>query len=82
DLQGHVSVQLGIGGTVDLAHASFTDLLKNLVVTDRCSEHETPPHAAMQLEFMLRGEGGKGNGNGATGEQCQWPKVAHRSSNR
>lgn len=31
------------------------------------SEHETPPHDAMQLEFMLRREGGKGNGNPVPG---------------
>ncbi len=27
DLQRHVPVQLGIGGTVDHSHAPFTDLL-------------------------------------------------------
>ncbi len=42
DFQRHVPVQLGIGGTVDFAHASLANFLKNLVMRDGLAEHGTP----------------------------------------
>ncbi len=39
DLQRHVPVQLGIGGTVDHSHAAFTDLLQNLVMANGRADH-------------------------------------------
>ncbi len=43
DLQRHIRVQLGIGGTVHHSHASFTDLFQNLVMADRLAD-QVPPH--------------------------------------
>ncbi len=53
DLQCHVPVQLGIGGTVDLSHASFAYLLKNFVVADRLADHEVP-HLVDSFVLNLR----------------------------
>jgi hypothetical protein len=40
--KGHVPVQLGIGGTVDLTHSAFTDLLNYFVMADACPDHSSP----------------------------------------
>ena len=48
-------------GFVDLSHAAFADLLQDFVMRDRLAEHENPPHCAVQLRSMLRGEGVNGN---------------------
>jgi len=42
DLQGHVLVELGVGGTVDLAHTAFTDLLQNFVMADAGPDQDSP----------------------------------------
>ena len=42
DFQRDISVQLGIGGAVDLAHAAFTDFLQDFVMADACPEHVSP----------------------------------------
>ena len=39
DLERHVPVQLGIGGPIHHAHAPFTDLLQNLLMTDGLADH-------------------------------------------
>ncbi len=62
DLQRHIPVQLGIGGTVDLSHTTFANFLQNLGMANGRSDHESPPHA-MQLGAMLRREAAKDNGN-------------------
>ncbi len=60
DLQRHIPVQLGIGGTVNLAHASFANFLKNLLMANGLADHRMLPHA-MQLGSMLRVGDAQGN---------------------
>ena len=36
-------VQVGIGGTVDGAHAAFTDLLQDVVIADACPDQLYDP---------------------------------------
>jgi len=43
DFQCQVPVQLGVLGTVDLAHTAFTDLLQDFVVADGCSDYGAIP---------------------------------------
>jgi len=40
DLDGHVTIELGIGGTVDLAHAALTELARYFVVSNGLVELE------------------------------------------
>ena len=42
DLQRHVPVQFGIGGTVDGAHTAFTDFLQDFVVADGLADQDVP----------------------------------------
>ncbi len=63
--------QAGILSTVHYSHATFTDLLKNLVMANGLADHESPPHA-MQLRPMLRSGGAKGNGNDPKSRVCEW----------
>ena len=43
DLEGHVPVQLGVTGTIDLTHAAFTQFLRNFVVGDDLTDQPDPP---------------------------------------
>ena len=43
DLDGHVTVELGIGGAVHLAHAALPDLLQQFVLADRLSRLKRRP---------------------------------------
>ncbi len=47
DLQCHVPVQLGIGGTIDLSHTPFANLLQNLVMANGRAEHKIPLDAVV-----------------------------------
>ena len=37
--QRDISIQLGIGSTVDLTHTAFTDFLQDFVMADSCPDH-------------------------------------------
>jgi hypothetical protein len=43
DLQRDVAIEFGIAGAVDLAHAAFAQLRRNLVRTEPCSDHDCDP---------------------------------------
>ena len=43
DLERHILVELGIGGTVDLAPTAFTDFLQDFVGADGCCDCGMPP---------------------------------------
>ncbi len=59
--------QVGILSTVHHSHASFTDLLQNLVMANGRADHTIPPTCAVQLASMLRREAAKDNGKGQVG---------------
>src|SRR5882724_3371241 len=42
DLDGHVAAELGVGGTVDFAHAAFAQLGSDAVVRDGLRAHFSP----------------------------------------
>ena len=39
DFQSHIPVQPGIGGSIDLTHSAFTELLGDSVVSEGSSDH-------------------------------------------
>ena len=53
DLQRHVPVQFGIGGTVDGAHTAFTDFLQDFVMADGCPDQLCYPFSQLIEGFAL-----------------------------
>ncbi len=55
DLQRDISVELGIGGTVDLAHASLADLLQDFVVAGTLADYTFSPTQILKWKPVFSG---------------------------
>ena len=54
-LNSHAPVELGIGGTVDLAHVALADLFDDLVMAHGRSDHNPPPLPNVRSDFNPSG---------------------------
>ena len=52
DLDGDIPIELGIGSTVNDAHATFAKLSGDFVVRNLCSDHVPVPRQVVELSIQ------------------------------